>query len=180
MGPGRTGVKGVIRDRDEAAEIRREKKAREVEEVRKKMEASSLGGKTFLEDERERAAKGEKVDGLVMSELDKEGSKRNVVGRRRGGKFGHLREVGLKGFLGAVENEDKSVWVVVHLYDPVNCVISLCPQLCPLTTPTLFTVTRTLLPCRRALGTTSTVFLGHKIPQSKSVCLGFCYNKVIQ
>jgi hypothetical protein len=177
MGPGRTGVKGVIRDRDEAAEIRREKKAREIEEVRKKMEASSLGGKTFLEDERERAAKGEKVDGLVMSELDKKENKRNVSGRKRGGKFGHLREVGLKGFLGAVENEDNSVWVVVHLYDPVN-VLSLCPQLCPLTS--LFTVTRTLLPCRRKLGTTSTVFLGYKIPQSKSFCFRFCYNKVIQ
>jgi hypothetical protein len=120
MGPGRTGVKGVIRDRDEAAEIRREKKAREVEEMRKKMEASSLGGKTFLEDERERAAKGEKVDALVMNELEKEESKRSVLGRKREGKFGHLREVGIKGFLGAVENEDKSVWVVVHLYDPVS------------------------------------------------------------
>ena len=130
MGPGRTGVKGVIRDRDEAAEIRREKKAREVEEMRKKMEASSLGGKTFLEDERERAATGEKVDGLVMSELEKEESKRNVTGRKREGKFGHLREVGLKGFLGAVENEDKSVWVVVHLYDSVSG-ISL-SQHCPL------------------------------------------------
>ena len=140
MGPGRTGVKGVIRDRNEAAEIRREKKAREVEEVRKRMEASSLGGKTFLEDERERAAKGEKVDGLVMSELEKK-----QTGRKRGGKFGHLREVGLKGFLGAVENEDKSVWVVVHLYDPVN-MTSLYHGLCPLTS--LFIVTRALLPCR--------------------------------
>ena len=131
MGPGRTGVKGVIRDRDEAAEIRREKKAKEVEEMRKKMEASSLGGKTFLEDERERAAKGEKkVDVLVMKELEKEESKRNVSGRKRGGKFGHLREVGLKGFLGAVENEDKSVWVIVHLYDSVSGIYL--SQHCPL------------------------------------------------
>lgn len=120
MGPGRTGVKGVIRDRDEAAEIRREKKAREMEELRKKMEASSLGGKTFLEDERERAAKGEKVDGLVLKELEKKERKQDVFGRKREGKFGHLREVGFKGFLGAVENEDKTVWVVVHLYDPVS------------------------------------------------------------
>ena len=146
MGPGRTGVKGVIRDRDEAAEIRREKKAREVEEMRKKMEASSLGGKTFLEDERERAAKGEKVDGLVMNELEKEENKRNVIERKREGKFGHLREVGRKGFLGAVENEDKSVWVVVHLYDPVSG-ISLY-QHCRMIVHYLSTVTRTLLPCR--------------------------------
>ena len=129
MGPGRTGVKGVIRDRDEAAEIHREKKARELEEMRKKMEANSLGGKTFLEDERERAAKGERVDGLVMNELEKDKSKRSVVGRKRG-KFGHLREVGLKSFLGAVENEDKSVWVVVHLYDPVSGISP--SQRCPL------------------------------------------------
>ena len=130
MGPGRTGVKGVIRDRDEAAGICREKKAREVEEMRKKMEASSLGGKTFLEDERERAAKGEKVDGLVMNELEKEeGGRGSAIGRIRGGKFGHLREVGLKGFLGAVENEDKSVWVVVHLYDSVSYISA--SQHCP-------------------------------------------------
>ena len=178
MGPGRTGVKGVIRDRDEAAEIRREKKAREVEEMRKKMEASSLGGKTFLEDERERAAKGEKVDGLVMNELEKEENKRNVIERKREGKFGHLREVGRKGFLGAVENEDKSVWVVVHLYDPVSG-ISLY-QHCRMIVHYLSTVTRTLLPCRRNLGTISSLFPGHKVHQSKSFCPRFCYNKVIQ
>jgi hypothetical protein len=120
MGPGRTGVKGVIRDRDEAVEIRREKKVKEVEEVRKKLEESSLGGKSFLEEERERAAKGEKADVLVMKELEKEEHKRDVFGRKREGKFGHLREVGIKGFLGAVENEDKTVWVVVHLYDSVS------------------------------------------------------------
>ncbi|KAF8163587.1 thioredoxin-like protein [Crassisporium funariophilum] len=117
MGPGRTGVKGVIRDRDEAAEMMREKKAREVEEVRKKMEASSLGGKTFLEEERERAARGDKVDDLVVKEMEKEEERRDVFGRKREGKFGHLREVGIKGYLGAVEKEENGVWVVVHLYD---------------------------------------------------------------
>ena len=54
MGPGRTGVKGVIRDRDEAAEIQREQRAREAEEMRRKFEAANLGGKTFLEEEREK------------------------------------------------------------------------------------------------------------------------------
>lgn len=158
MGPGRTGVKGVIRDRDEAAEIRREKKSREMAEVRKKMEASSLGGKTFLEEERERAAKGEKVDALVVNELEKEESKRNVFGQKRQGKFGHLREIGIKSFLGAVENEDKSVWVIVHLYDPVRPYPILL-----LSTVDSFLVTRTLLPCRRKLGTSSTVFPRHKV-----------------
>jgi hypothetical protein len=108
MGPGRTGVKGVIRDRNEAEQLMREKKAKEVEEMRLKMEKSSLGGKTYLEEEREKAARGEKADELVMKEIEKQG------------RFGHLREVGLRGFLDAVEKEDSMTWVVVHLYDPVR------------------------------------------------------------
>ncbi|PPQ91420.1 hypothetical protein CVT25_014308, partial [Psilocybe cyanescens] len=117
MGPGRTGVKGVIRDRDEAVEIQRDKRAKETEELREKMEATNLGGKTFLEEEREKAAKGKKADDLVMREFDKLRERRDVFGQKREAKFGHLREVGLKGFLSAVEQEAKGVWVVVHLYD---------------------------------------------------------------
>jgi hypothetical protein len=120
MGPGRTGVKGVIRDRDEAAEIEREKRAKDAEELRKKMEATSLGGKTFLEEEREKAAKGETADELVMREMEKAQGKRDVWGQKREGKFGHLREVGVKGFLASVEKEERGVWVVVHLYDSVS------------------------------------------------------------
>ncbi|KDR73613.1 hypothetical protein GALMADRAFT_251355 [Galerina marginata CBS 339.88] len=117
MGPGRTGVKGVIRDRDEAAEIQREKRAREAEELRRKMESTNLGGKTFLEEEREKAGRGETADELVMKEIAKAQKKRDVFGQKREGRFGHLREVGIKGFLGAVEKEELGVWVVVHLYD---------------------------------------------------------------
>ncbi|KAF9484672.1 thioredoxin-like protein [Pholiota conissans] len=117
MGPGRTGVKGVIRDRDEAAELNREKRAKEAEEMRKKMEGASLGGKTFLEEEREKAARGEAADELVMREIGKVHEKRDLWGQKREGKFGHLREVGVKGFLSAVEKEERGVWVVVHLFD---------------------------------------------------------------
>ena len=53
MGPGRTGVKGVIRDRDEANTRARETRAREIKELNQRMEKASLGGKTFLEEERE-------------------------------------------------------------------------------------------------------------------------------
>lgn len=120
MGPGRTGVKGVIRDRDEAAEIDRQKRAKDAVELRKKMEATSLGGKTFLEEEREKAAKGETADELVTREMAKAQEKRDVWGQKREGKFGHLREVGVKGFLAAVEKEERGVWVVVHLYDSVS------------------------------------------------------------
>jgi hypothetical protein len=121
MGPGRTGVKGVIRDRDEAAEIQREKKAKDAEELRKKMEASNLGGKTFLEEEREKAVRGENTDDLVWREIERaQQGRRDVFGQKREARFGHLREVGLKGFVAAVEEEETGIWVVVHLYDSVS------------------------------------------------------------
>ena len=118
MGPGRTGVKGVIRDRDEAALIQLEKKAMEMEETRRKMEAANLGGKTYLEEEWEKAVTGEKADQLVMKDLKKIQQRAGFFGTRKG-RFGHLREVGLKSFLPAVE-EDKEVWVVLHICDPVR------------------------------------------------------------
>lgn len=120
MGPGRTGVKGVIRDRDEALETEREKRAQEAESMRKKMEAANLGGKTFLEEEREKARRGQKADDLVEKEIQKAEERRDMFGRMREGRFGHLREVGMKGFLSAVEDEQPGTWVIVHLYHPVS------------------------------------------------------------
>lgn len=119
MGPGRTGVKGVLRDRDEAEELERAKRAKEMEQVRRKMERGNLGGKTFLEEERQKGP-DEKVDELVQKEREWEKellTKRDVFGGLRQAKFGHLREVGVQGYVSAVENEDKGVWVIVHLYD---------------------------------------------------------------
>ncbi|KAI0300073.1 hypothetical protein B0F90DRAFT_1630009, partial [Multifurca ochricompacta] len=95
LGPGRTGVKGVIRDRNEAAARERSRKAEELANLVARMEHANLGGKTFLE--------------------ERNGSA--TLERQQGGRFGHLREVGLKGFVPAVE-EDQNVWVVVHIYDP--------------------------------------------------------------
>ncbi|KAJ7747353.1 thioredoxin-like protein [Mycena metata] len=115
MGPGRTGVKGVIRDRDEAEGLARQKRARDLAGLREKMEKTNLGGKTYLEEERE---KGEDADELVLRERERVEERRNVFGETRNGRFGHLREVGVKGFLNAVEGEAKGTWVVVHLYEP--------------------------------------------------------------
>jgi thioredoxin-like negative regulator of GroEL len=54
----------------------------------------------------------------VRGELEKaEQEKQDVFGQKREGRFGHLREVGLRGFVAAVEKEEKGIWVVVHLYD---------------------------------------------------------------
>jgi hypothetical protein len=111
MGPGRTGVKGVIRDRDEASENDRSKRAKDLQEMNKRMERANLGGKTFLEEEREKNA---------ISGLEEEVAKRDVLGRKKVGRFGHLREVGVQGYVDAIEREERDVWVVVHLYDPVS------------------------------------------------------------
>jgi hypothetical protein len=120
MGTGRTGVKGVIRDRDEAEMRVKDKRGRDIEEMNAAMEKSHLGGRSYLEEEREKAARGEEgVDKFVLSELEAEKERKDMFGRKRDGRFGHLREVGVNGFVPAVEKEDRGMWVVVHLYEPV-------------------------------------------------------------
>lgn len=112
MRPGRTGVKGVIRDRNEAVQRERARRSREIEAINRKMEKASLGGKTYLEEEREKEWERAMEEGLAPI------AERLAGGRK--GKFGHLREVGADGFVKAVERE-RGVWVVVHIYDPVRC-----------------------------------------------------------
>ncbi|ETW75579.1 hypothetical protein HETIRDRAFT_423236 [Heterobasidion irregulare TC 32-1] len=111
MGPGRTGVKGVIRDRDEASALARDRNARDAQALARAMEKASLGGKTFLEEEKEREWEKATLEGIL-------GGTPAVLSGKRVGRFGHLREVGMRGFVPAVEEEDRSVWVVVHIYDP--------------------------------------------------------------
>ncbi|KAL1943015.1 hypothetical protein VTO73DRAFT_4686 [Trametes versicolor] len=105
MGPGRTGVKGVIRDRAEAESLARAKRGEEVRDLNRAMEKASLGGKTWAEEDRERRAELARLEGP------------SVPKSARGGRFGHLREVGVRSFVQSVE-EGPDVWVVVHIYDP--------------------------------------------------------------
>jgi hypothetical protein len=120
MGPGRTGVKGVIRDRNEANSNARLKQANDVEEMNRRMERASLGGKTFLEEERERLAEKALIEGVsrVQDPLFTQG------GASRTENFGHLREVGFDGFLRAIEAVERGVWVIIHIYDPVCSLVS--------------------------------------------------------
>ncbi|GAA5981635.1 hypothetical protein JCM11641_003925 [Rhodosporidiobolus odoratus] len=100
-----TGVKGVQAD---YAQHLASKHANSnlAQQVRKKM-VISLGGEG---DEEE--AEFEELRRKRLSEM--QGS-----GERRGGRtFGHLREVGMEGFVAAVEDEEKATAVVVHLYEP--------------------------------------------------------------
>ncbi|KAH7098366.1 thioredoxin-like protein [Auriculariales sp. MPI-PUGE-AT-0066] len=100
MGPGRTGVKGVIRDADEHRQRERAKASQQLKEHNEKLEARALTARTFFEDE---AAAG----------------RTEKPGRRteRYGRFGHLREVGQNQFVQAVEGEARGTWVVVHIYE---------------------------------------------------------------
>lgn len=128
MGPGRTGVKGVIRDRDEVRERNRARKETEMRQVQKMMEKSSLsaGGKTFLEEEVERQRIKREEEGEADPEKSRPPKKgkylevlRAPIARGGAGVFGHLREVGSSGYVQAVEKEERDVWVVVHIYHPV-------------------------------------------------------------
>ena len=113
MGPGRTGVKGVIRDRAEAEGLARAKRADETTALNRAMEKASLGGKTWGEEEKERLAELARQEARSGAGAFKAATK---------GRFGHLREVGVRSYVQAVE-EDRNVWVAVHIYDSV-CVRS--------------------------------------------------------
>ena len=84
------------------------------------MEKASLTGRTWAEEERERLEEKARKEGVSVAELVGKGEAEKTTRAR--GKFGHLREVGLAGYVQAVENEDRQVWVVVHIYDPVSLV----------------------------------------------------------
>lgn len=109
LGPGRTGVKGVLRDQAEVQARARNGKTH----LPKKGADEGVGGKTFLEEEKDRELERMMLEGLDTSAA----AKMNGVGA---GRFGHLREVGMAGFVSAVEKEARGVWVVVHLYEPVS------------------------------------------------------------
>ena len=73
MQPGRTGVKGVIRDRAEAASLNRTQQAREMEDLRKRMEGIGAGGMTYLEEERRENGRGSWRRGLWREREMKKG-----------------------------------------------------------------------------------------------------------
>lgn len=108
MGPGRTGVKGVIRDRAEAAAMEKARRSAEIRALNKRMEQTSLaaGGRTWEEDENDRRRR----EGLEPISESRTTAKINK-------EFGYLREVGAANFVSAVEDPDAKV--VVHIYDQV-------------------------------------------------------------
>lgn len=140
MGPGRTGVKGVIRDRDEFVENEREERMERIRDLNRRMEATNLGGMTFTEEEvhdRQRreledlqAENRGKKDWELAEEEERSREMRRISGwetmrksrmEMRSGRFGHLREVGVANYVTAVEARGEGgCWVVVHIYDKVG------------------------------------------------------------
>ncbi|KAF8496583.1 hypothetical protein JB92DRAFT_2817851 [Gautieria morchelliformis] len=115
MRPGRTGVKGVIRDHNESVSLRRAKQAQEIKDANRRMERMALTARTFAEDEEERVRERAREEGggslspqIVMEKPMFE----------RAGRTGHLREIGEAGFLNAIDGEEDGTWVVLHIYDP--------------------------------------------------------------
>ncbi|GAA5966549.1 hypothetical protein JCM8115_006863 [Rhodotorula mucilaginosa] len=103
-----TGVKGVKADYAEAM-------ARQQQHQQQPHLARSLERNLKLNDN---AADEEDELALVrrkrLAELQGSGERRAGPGRT----FGHLSEVGMEGFVAAVEDEDPETAVVVHLYEP--------------------------------------------------------------
>ncbi|KAJ1305454.1 hypothetical protein OPQ81_000464 [Rhizoctonia solani] len=116
MGPGRTGVKGVIRDRAEARARENSRRAQEMAELNAKLEKTAITARTFKEDEAAKKLEDEEQD---AKERYRRRRWRELKERAMGGRagFGHLREIGVNGFVEAVENESPQTWVVVHIYE---------------------------------------------------------------
>lgn len=111
MGPGRTGVKGVIRDRAEAVAQAKAKRSVEMAALNRKLEQTSLatGGKTWAEDEDARR---------IEQGLEPIHGPRTLSSGSSKPRFGHLREVGPSNFVESVEESNANV--VVHIYDTVS------------------------------------------------------------
>ncbi|KAG8989386.1 hypothetical protein FRB90_002284 [Tulasnella sp. 427] len=128
LGPGRTGVKGVIRDRAEARERDLEKIQREMEDLAGRQKKMDFSAPTYFEElDRDKEGGKESREGDAWGGIE-EWRKRRLVELKAGAGagassagggplFGHLREVGVGGFVEAVEKVSKDVWVVVHIYD---------------------------------------------------------------
>lgn len=110
-----TGVKSVIRDRNEAARRDREKHIEHVRSINHRLEKMALITTTYAQDEELRLLEKATEEGLSQ---DQGISKRMLS--QRPGRFGHLREIGPSGFIDAIDGAPKDTWVVLHIYDPTS------------------------------------------------------------
>ncbi|KAG8911444.1 hypothetical protein FRC01_005714, partial [Tulasnella sp. 417] len=135
LGPGRTGVKGVIRDREEARSRDLERIQKEMEDLAVRQQKMDFSAPSYFEELDQQRASSSSVKEDQKREGDawggiEEWRRRRIEELKAGGRvggaaggaggvplYGHLREVGVGGFVEAVEKVPKEVWVVVHIYD---------------------------------------------------------------
>lgn len=107
-----TGVKGVKADYAEAM-------ARQQQQQQQPQLARSLERNLKLNDDEEEDELA-RVRRKRLAELQGSGERRAAATAGNARSFGHLSEVGVEGFVTAVEDEDPETAVVVHLYEPVS------------------------------------------------------------
>lgn len=108
-----TGVKSVIRDRNEAVRRDQERRKKFIRDKNNRLEKIALVTTTYGQDEELRRLEKAAEEGL---------DEREVINKRmfeRPTRFGHLREVGPSTFVDAIDGVPKDTWVVLHVYDPV-------------------------------------------------------------
>lgn len=171
MPPGRTGVKGVLRDHKEAQDMERERRRQEIRDMNRQMEKMSTGVKTAMDEERERGLEKMMLEGLDPSTLMGLSSANSAMfgdfNVKVKGKYGHLREVGIKNFVDAIEKETRGIWVVVHLYEPVSDLFRSCHYLYILN---YYTVSRKMLRTRFSSGPLSKSPSRNQIPPHARLC----------
>ncbi|KAG8897257.1 hypothetical protein FRB99_008279 [Tulasnella sp. 403] len=121
LGPGRTGVKGVIRDRDEAVERELEKARAEKEATVQQQKKQDFSAKSYFQEldqgkENDQKREGDAWQGVEeWRERRLEELKATAAGAKAlaygtpGAVFGHLREVGVGGFVEAVDKVPKEL-----------------------------------------------------------------------
>lgn len=119
----RTGPKGVIQDQKDAIERNRLAQLAGRIEGNRVMEGKALLGATWDEEERlkEREKSQVEKDGEDDQEAMRVWREKRMDELRNGGqgeRRGFLREVGMDGYLSAVEKGDG--WVIVLVYEPVS------------------------------------------------------------
>ncbi|GAA5914656.1 hypothetical protein JCM6882_003593 [Rhodosporidiobolus microsporus] len=120
-----TGVKGVQADYREHMAAQQQQAAmqrggiadKELARGVKKKVVISLGGGGAEDEELERLRR-ERLEQLKGSGERGGQEQQSRAGRDGRKTFGHLREVGMEGFVSAVEDEDEATAVLVHLYEP--------------------------------------------------------------
>ena len=103
-----TGVKGVKADYAEAMARQQQQQPQLARSLERNLKLN--------DDEEDELAL---VRRKRLAELQGSGERRAAAGHAAR-LFGHLSEVGMEGFVAAVEDEDPETAVVIHLYEPVS------------------------------------------------------------